>query len=83
MLDIAHDVVYNNRIAMMKGGNTMNTDSYKKMVEDGRDFYSVLNSASEDKRFLVSAIAEAFLNGLNAGERNAGERLAQAQRPGA
>jgi len=53
----------------------MNTDSYTKMVEDGRDFYSVLNSAPEDKRFLVSAIAEAFLNGLNTGERLAAARL--------
>ena len=56
----------------------MNTDSYTKMVEDGRDIISVLNSAPEDKRFLVSAIAEAFLNGLNTGEK-----LAQAKQTGA
>ena len=54
----------------------MNTDSYTKMVEDGGDIISILNSAPEDKRFLVSAIAEAFLNGLNMGEK-----LAQAKRP--
>lgn len=50
----------------------MNTDIYTKMVEDGRDIISVLNSAPEDKRFLVSA--EAFLNGLNTGEKLARAR---------
>ena len=47
----------------------MNDDSCTKMVGDGRDIINVLNSAPEDKRFLVSAIAEAFLNGLNTGEK--------------
>lgn len=56
----------------------MNTDSYTKMVEDGRDIISVLNSAPEDKRFLVTAIAEAFINGMIAQERLTG----QAERSG-
>lgn len=56
----------------------MNADSYTKMLEDSGDIAHVLNSAPEDKRFLVEAIAEAFLNGLNTGEK-----LARAQRPSA
>lgn len=56
----------------------MSTDSYTKMVADGRDMISVLNSAPEDRRFLVTAIAEAFLNGVNTGEK-----LAQVRQTGA
>ncbi len=62
----------------------MNTDSYTKMVEDGRDITSVLESAPENKRILVSAIAWAYLNGLNTGETLAEAKYAAMQtRPGA
>lgn len=55
----------------------MNQDTYKKMVEDGRDFISILNSVPEDKRPMLSAIAGAFIDGMLTQER-----LAAAERPG-
>jgi len=45
----------------------MNTDSYTKMVEDGRNIINVLNSVPKDKRFLASMMAEVYLNGLTTG----------------
>lgn len=47
----------------------MNTDTFRKMVEDGRGVIKIIESVPEDKRVLVSAVAEAFLNGLTAGEK--------------
>ncbi len=47
----------------------MDTDSYTKMVEDGRDILSVLKSAREDKQVLVMAIARAYADGAMAGEQ--------------
>ncbi len=52
-------------------------DSYTKMVEDGRDFISILISAPENKRLLASIIAEVYLNGLNTGEKLADVRQAR------
>ena len=47
----------------------MNKDSFTMMVKDGKDLIQIIQSAPEDKRVLVSAVAEAFLNGLTAGEK--------------
>lgn len=56
----------------------MNKDSYTKMVEDGRNVISILNSVPEDKRPMLSAIAGAFIDGMLAQER-----LAAAERDSA
>ena len=47
----------------------MNQDTYKKMVEDGRDFISILNSIPEDRRPMLSVIAGAYIDGMIAQER--------------
>lgn len=47
----------------------MNQDTYSKMVEDGRDFISVLNSIPEDKRPMLSVIVGAYIDGMIAQER--------------
>ena len=47
----------------------MNTDSYTKMVEDGRDFIGVLNSVPENKRILMRAMVNAYMDGMIAQER--------------
>lgn len=60
----------------VKGGDTMNQDSYTKMVRDGKDLIRILQSVPEDKRILMSAIAGAFIDGMIAQER-----LANVQRP--
>lgn len=64
-----HNVGYNNRIEVIEGVNTMNKDGYTKMVEDGRNVISILNSVPEDKRPMLSAIAGAFIDGMIAQER--------------
>ena len=78
MLDNTRIVVYNNLIAVKEGGKTMKTDSYTKMVEDGRDIISVLNSVPEDKRFMLSMMADAFINGMIAQEQLAQDRQGSA-----
>lgn len=46
----------------------MMQDKFSTMVKDGKDLTKIIQSVPEDKRVLVSAVAEAFLNGLTAGE---------------
>lgn len=58
--------------------NKMMQDKFSTMVKDGKDLTKIIQSVPEDKQVLVSAVAEAFLNGLTAGEK-----LAAAERPGA
>ena len=57
----------------MREANTMNTNSYAKMVEDGRDIISVLNSVPEDKRMLMRAMAGAYIDGMIAQEQLAAQ----------
>lgn len=47
----------------------MTQDTYRKMVEDGRDFISILNSIPEDRRPMFSVIAGAYIDGMIAQER--------------
>lgn len=61
-----------------KGVNKMTQDKFSTMVKDGKDLAQIIQSAPEDKQVLVSAVAEAFLNGLTAGEK-----LAAAERDSA
>lgn len=56
----------------------MNQDKFSVMVKDGEDFAQIIQNVPEDKRFLLSMVADAFMNGLNTGER-----LAAMERPGA
>ena len=56
----------------------MEKDSFAMMVKDGKDLAQIIQSAPEDKRVLVSAVAEAFLNGLTAGEKLASAERARA-----
>lgn len=56
----------------------MNKDKFTTMVRDGKDFIQIIQSVPEDKRFLLSMVVEAFLNGMNTQER-----LAAAERNGA
>ena len=56
----------------------MTQDKFSTMVKDGKDLAQIIQSAPEDKQVLVSAVAEAFLNGLTAGEK-----LAAAERDSA
>jgi len=56
----------------------MNQDSYTKMVEDGQNIISVLDSVPKEGRELMSAIFGAYLDGWMARER-----LAATERPGA
>ena len=46
----------------------MMQDKFSTMVKDGKDLTKIIQSVPEDKQVLVSAVAEAFLNGLTAGE---------------
>lgn len=52
----------------------MEQDKFSTMVRDGKDLIQILNSVPEDKRFLVSALAGAFIDGMLAQERLAAER---------
>ena len=56
----------------------MNTDTFRKMVEDGRGVIGILESVPEDKRPMLSAIAGAYIDGMIAQER-----LAAAERDSA
>lgn len=47
----------------------MNQDSYSSMVRDGRDLIQILQNAPESQRMLTAIMAEAFLSGLNVGEK--------------
>lgn len=47
----------------------MNTDTFWKMVEDGKGIIEILESVPEDKRPILSAIAWAFIDGMIAQER--------------
>ena len=52
----------------------MEQDKFSTMVRDGKDLIQILNSVPEDKRFLVSELAGAFIDGMLAQERLAAER---------
>lgn len=47
----------------------MAQDTFRKMVEDGRDIIRILESVPEDKRPLLSALAGAFIDGMLAQDR--------------
>lgn len=52
----------------------MNTDTFWKMVEDGKGIIEILESVPEDKRPMLSAMVGAFIDGMLAQERFAAER---------
>ena len=76
-LDNRTYVVYNIDTVVKKEGSTMERDTFTTMLRDGNTFAGILQSVQEDKRFLLSMMAEAFINGLNTGEK-----LAQARQTG-
>lgn len=47
----------------------MTQDTFRKMVEDGRNVISILNSVPAEKRPMLSALAGAFIDGMIAQER--------------
>ena len=47
----------------------MNRDTFTAMLNDGKDFIQIVQSIPEDKRFLLSMMADAFVNGMQAQER--------------
>ena len=47
----------------------MNRDKFTAMLNDGKDFIQIVQSIPEDKRFLLSMMADAFVNGMQAQER--------------
>lgn len=47
----------------------MNQDTFATLVKDGNAFADILQSVPEDKRFLLSMMADAFINGMIAQER--------------
>lgn len=51
----------------------MNQDTFTTMVRDGNAFADILQSVPEDKRFLLSMMADAFINGMIAQERLTGQ----------
>lgn len=57
----------------------MNQDTFTTMLRDGNTIADILQSVPEEKRFLMRALADAFMDGMIAQERLA----AQAERPGA
>ena len=46
----------------------MNRDKFTAMLNDGKDFIQIVQSIPEDKRFLLSMMADAFVNGMQAQE---------------
>lgn len=52
----------------------MNQDKFTTMVKDGKDFLQIVQSVPEDKRFLLSMMADAFVNGMEAQKRLGTER---------
>lgn len=52
----------------------MNQDKFSTMVKDGRDYIQIIQSVPKEKRFLLSMMADAFLNGMVAQERLVTER---------
>lgn len=44
----------------------MEQDKFSTMVKDGKDFIQIIQSVPEDRRFLLSMMADAFVNGMEA-----------------
>lgn len=44
-------------------------DTFATMLRDGNTIADILQSVPEDKRFLLSMMADAFINGMIAQER--------------
>lgn len=47
----------------------MSQENLTMMVKNGRDFLQIIQSVPENKRFLLSMVADAFVNGMEAQER--------------
>ena len=47
----------------------MNQDKFATMIKDGNTIIDILNSVPESKRILLTAMTEAFMNGMIAQER--------------
>lgn len=43
----------------------------RELVAEGDRFYDLVESVPAEERHIVKLVAEAFINGLNAGERKA------------
>lgn len=52
----------------------MNQDKFTTMVKDGNAIIDILQSVPENKRLLLTAMTEAFINCMIAQERLAAER---------
>lgn len=77
-LDKYFYVEYSVVIEDVKGGNDMDQDTFATMIRDGNSIADILQRVPEDKRFLLSMMADAFLNGMIAQER----LTDQSERPG-
>lgn len=47
----------------------MNQDTFTTMLKDGRNIAALLQSVQKDKRVLMRALADAFIDGMIAQER--------------
>ena len=52
----------------------MSQDKFFTMVKDGRDYIQIIQSIPQEKRFLLSMMADAFLSGMATQERLIAER---------
>lgn len=52
----------------------MKQDTFTTMVKDGNTIADILQSVPENKRILLAAMTEAFINGMIAQERLSSQR---------